>query len=131
MAQQEQQTLTVRSVRRDHKIAFWEKHPRHPGGEAIVHGDGKAVQIGQTPFAREAIGNGQILVMPSPEPGGTDVNDGDDASAASADPTVYTDDTETMPGPDEEGRPYEDAGKDKDARPGQPAASTRKTIRRS
>ncbi len=111
-----QKTITVRSVRKDSKIAFWEKHPRHPNGEVVVYGDGKPVTIGQTPKAKEALGNNQIIIIPSPEPAEMDVDEGDDEPAASADPTVYMDDTEL---------PFADAGKDKDARGRRPRRARR------
>ena len=97
--------ITVKSARNDDKIAFWEKHPRHPGGEVVVYGDGKAVTIGQTPYAKEAIGNGQIVILhdiPAPEPLTTDLDDGEEADEAAA--TKDADDDELPPGRDKDKR---------------------------
>lgn len=40
-------TIRVRSGRQDNRVALWEQHPDHPGGEVFVAGS-RVVEVAQT-----------------------------------------------------------------------------------
>lgn len=48
------------------RVALWERHPDHPGGEIFLKGDDTA-DVAETPAVRSAIGDGRLLLI-SPSP---------------------------------------------------------------
>lgn len=61
------------------RVALWERHPSHPGGEAFVAGS-KPVQVAATPQVSRLIRAGVLVeVEPKPEP--------EPESAATLEPT--------------------------------------------
>lgn len=54
-------TITVKSARKDGRVAFFEKDKAHPKGEVFIRGDQKAVEVGDTRALRQAIRNGNLV----------------------------------------------------------------------
>jgi hypothetical protein len=52
----------VASAEQTNKAVLWEKDLRHPGGEAYIIGDGRAVRVGDTLKVRGLIAGGVLLV---------------------------------------------------------------------
>jgi len=69
--------ITVSAARQDGRVALWERHPDHPGGEVFVAADSGRVQVARTPAVQAALTGGRLLehlrpavpvVAPEPEP---------------------------------------------------------------
>ena len=65
------QIIKVKSARKDGKVALWEVHPDHPGGEVFVVTSAptadvpepkeKVVEVAETPKVLNALKEGQIV----------------------------------------------------------------------
>lgn len=53
--------ITVMAASVNDKVVLWEVNPEHPGGEAYISGDGRAVQVALTPAVQQKL-NTQMLV---------------------------------------------------------------------
>lgn len=54
-------TITVKSARKDGRVAFFERDAAHPNGEVFVRGDQQAVKAGDTHALRKAIRQGNLV----------------------------------------------------------------------
>lgn len=72
-------TLKVRAAKKDNRVAFSEVNEAHPGGSVLVYGNGKEVEVGDTPAVRAAIRQERLVTtqaapvsrQQTPPPGGT------------------------------------------------------------
>lgn len=53
-------TIKVKSGLKDNRIALWERHPAHPGGEVSIHGD-KVVEVAETSRVKSALKDGRLV----------------------------------------------------------------------
>jgi len=53
--------IKVKATNTDSKVALWEKHPDHPGGEVFVSGNGDVVEVATTVVVRAAIKSGALV----------------------------------------------------------------------
>jgi len=68
--------ITVSAARQDGRVALWERHPDHPGGEVFVAADSGRVRVARTPAVLAALAAGRLVavapavpvVAPEPEP---------------------------------------------------------------
>lgn len=68
--------VTVRAAVVTDRVALWERHPAHPGGEAFIAGDGVAVAVAATPTVVALLAAGVLAradvqtpdATPEPEP---------------------------------------------------------------
>lgn len=42
------------------RVALWERHPAHPGGEVLIAGE-RVYAVGDTPAVREALRDGRLV----------------------------------------------------------------------
>ena len=71
-----EQLITVRAARADGRVALWERHAAHPGGEAFIADGSGTAQVARTPAVLHALATGALmavtasvaLVTPEPEP---------------------------------------------------------------
>jgi hypothetical protein len=61
------QTAFVRSKLKEQRVAAWEKHPAHPGGEIYVAGP-VPVMVAMTTFVHKRIAEGYIEVVEKGQP---------------------------------------------------------------
>jgi len=85
------ETIHVKAVAEDGKVAFAEQNEAHPNGEATVLGDGEVVKVARTPAVEQAILDGNLIQVKDPMLP-------DDAVSA----TTETVETEVYGDPDEE-----------------------------
>ncbi len=52
--------IHVRVSRADDRVALWEKHPKHPGGEVFLAGSGTEAEVWETPAVMDAIRQGSL-----------------------------------------------------------------------
>lgn len=52
--------ITVKSALSGNRVALWQVHPDHPGGEVFVVGD-KGVKVAETDAVKEAIKDGKLV----------------------------------------------------------------------
>lgn len=52
--------ITVKSGRKDNKVALWEKNDEQPGGEVLVYGK-KVVQVARTPLVNRRLADGELV----------------------------------------------------------------------
>ena len=60
------ESIHVRAVSQDGKIAFAEQNEAHPEGEATVLGDGEVVKVARTPAVEQAIADGNLVQVKDP-----------------------------------------------------------------
>lgn len=60
--------ITVSAARQDGRVALWERHPDHPGGEVFVAAGGGPVQAACTPAVLRALAEGALVEQPRPQP---------------------------------------------------------------
>jgi len=66
--------ITVMAASVNGKVALWDVHPDHPGGEIFVSGDGRSVQVALTPAVQGKLNTGDLIKVvteetkPDPEP---------------------------------------------------------------
>lgn len=58
--------ITVKGTTYNSRVALWQKHPDHPGGEAYVT-DGMVAKVALTPEVQTRLGSG-LLVLTDEEP---------------------------------------------------------------
>jgi hypothetical protein len=63
--------MKVRSGLADNRVALWERHPAHPGGEVFIAGE-RAVDVAGTAAVQRALKDGRLVeVAPSQSVAGT------------------------------------------------------------
>lgn len=63
--------ITVMAAKADDRAVLWEPNPDHPGGEAFIAGDGRAVTVALTPRVQEKLTAGTLIrVQVAPPSGG-------------------------------------------------------------
>jgi len=55
------ESIHVKAVAEDGKIAFAEQNEAHPDGEATVIGDGEVVKVARTPAVEQSILDGNLI----------------------------------------------------------------------
>lgn len=63
-------TITVQAAN-GNRVALWERHPDHPGGEIFLKG-GTVADAAETPAVRAAISAGRLVVLSSSSPSPAD-----------------------------------------------------------
>lgn len=72
------ETTHVKGAGTDNTVAFYEQHPDHPDGQAMVANDGRVHEVAKTPDALKAIADKRIVEtdeevtpppVPTPQPG--------------------------------------------------------------
>lgn len=66
-----------------HRVAAFERHPAHPGGECWVTGD-EVHQVAATPFIVQRIGLGFLIQVPDEPKVAAESVDGDEEEAKPA-----------------------------------------------
>lgn len=56
-------TVQVKATKADGRVAFFERDKAHPGGQGFVRGDGKAVEVADTPELARAIRQQRVVVV--------------------------------------------------------------------
>ncbi len=59
--------ITVRSGHNDKRVALWERHPSHPGGEVFIAGP-KDVRVAHTPEVQKRLAHGGLVRVDAPDP---------------------------------------------------------------
>ncbi len=57
--------IRVMPAKQDDRVALWEVHPGHPGGEIFITGNGKSYQVALTPMVRSRLNDGKLIRMQS------------------------------------------------------------------
>lgn len=55
--------IRVKSVLTDGRVALWDRHPEHPGGEVFI-ADGEVHEVARTPAVEQRIRDGSLVVVP-------------------------------------------------------------------
>lgn len=53
--------ITVMAASINGKVVLWEVHPEHPHGEVYISGDGRSVQVAQTPAVQAHLTRGDLV----------------------------------------------------------------------
>jgi hypothetical protein len=61
-------TITVKSARKDGRVAFFERDKAHPKGEVFIRGDQQTVEVGDTRALRKAIRDGNLVEVTQAAP---------------------------------------------------------------
>jgi len=79
--------ITVCAGLNDGRIAIWDRHPDHPGGELILAGDGSEARAARTPAVLRALADGRLVEVeavadrtPREVPKGSKVPEGGEVS---------------------------------------------------
>jgi len=67
--------VTVKATKEDGRVALYETHPDHPGGEAFVPADGKSYRVARTPTVEQKIRDGELVEVSADRPLGTALRD--------------------------------------------------------
>lgn len=60
--------ITVKSTRKDGRVAFFEQNEAHPNGQIFVRGDQQPIKVGDTSAVRRAIRNGNLVEVAQAAP---------------------------------------------------------------
>lgn len=57
--------IKVMPAKQDDRVALWEVHPDHPGGEIFIKGDGRSYRVALTPMVQSRLNDGKLIRMQS------------------------------------------------------------------
>lgn len=57
--------ITVKSGLPDNRVALWERHPDHPGGEIFITGPGE-YQVAETAAVKARLKSGELIEVKPP-----------------------------------------------------------------
>ena len=60
--------IKVRAARDDGRVVLYEVHPDHPNGEAWVSGNGRVVEVAETPTVLRKLASGELVKVEDPKP---------------------------------------------------------------